>query len=85
MKVLVTGSEGYIGNRFITLKQGKHQICGCDLNPCKSSPVLEYFNFSFEDLEPKQLEGFDAVLHLAAGCCAETGNSLWPWRTNETG
>jgi len=66
MKVLVTGSEGYIGNRFITLKQGKHQISGCDLNPCKSSPVLEYFNFSFEDLEPKQLEGFDAVLHLAA-------------------
>jgi len=66
MKILVTGSEGYIGRRFVELMAEKHKLIGCDLESPHAGGLVYYYNFRFQDLEPPHLEGLDAILHLAA-------------------
>ncbi|QDV08998.1 UDP-glucose 4-epimerase [Planctomycetes bacterium Poly30] len=72
MKVLVTGHEGYIGCVLVPLFQSAgHEVVGldnglfrgCDFDP----PVLdcETLTLDIRDVEPKHLQGFDAVVHLA--------------------
>jgi nucleoside-diphosphate-sugar epimerase len=73
MKVLVTGHRGYIGAHLVeVLVQDGHDVTGVDLNlfeGCEWSavprPQVERF-IDFRTLSLADLEGFDAVCHLAA-------------------
>jgi len=75
MKVFLTGHRGYIGSVMTPmLQQAGHEVTGCD------SDLYEHCNFEaggalpaasslqkdVRDVSPKDLEGFDAVIHLAA-------------------
>ena len=72
MRVLVTGHEGYIGTVLVPLlRKAGHELTGLD------SDLFERCTFGEEyeripslrkdvrDVELRDLEGFDAVLHLA--------------------
>lgn len=75
MKVLVTGHKGYIGTVMVPLLVAAgHDVVGCD------SDLYERCTFAqggavaavpelrkdVRDVEGRELEGFDAVIHLAA-------------------
>lgn len=89
MKVLMTGSEGYIGAvmRDYLLEHG-HEVTGldtgffgdCDFGaPPTAIPLIQR---DLRDVEAKDFEGFDAVLHLAALSNDPLGN-LTPGVTEE--
>jgi nucleoside-diphosphate-sugar epimerase len=73
MKVLVTGSHGYIGSVTVpVLRAAGHDVTGldsllyrgCDLfTGDDAAPTLE---LDVRDVRPEHLAGFDAVVHLAA-------------------
>jgi len=75
MRVLVTGHEGYIGTVVVsTLRAAGHEVVGLDvgyfadcgfLAPVERVPQLRK---DLRDVEPADLQGFDAVAHLAALC-----------------
>lgn len=73
MKVLVTGHRGYIGAHLVDLlKQAGHHVCGVDLDlfaGCAWSeaapPDVERI-MDFRALTLFDLDGYDAVCHLAA-------------------
>lgn len=76
MKILVTGSDGYIGSRLVVrlLNQG-HAVTGLDSGLYRDGwlysehaavaqlPAL--LNKDLRDVQPADLQGFDAVVHLA--------------------
>jgi nucleoside-diphosphate-sugar epimerase len=74
VRVLVTGHDGYIGTVLAPLlASAGHDVtgadsflyrgCGLGPNPRWPWPVIER---DVRDLEPSDLRGFDAVVHLAA-------------------
>lgn len=73
MRVLLTGHEGYIGAVASTvLADAGHDVVGldsylyegCDLGD--GPPEIEALRMDVRDVEPRHLDGFDAVIHLAA-------------------
>lgn len=73
MRVLVTGHEGYIGTVLVRLLlQTGHEVVGLDTGwyaGCEfgaAPPVVPTIRRDVRDAEPGDLEGFDAVIHLAA-------------------
>jgi len=76
MKVLVTGTEGYIGSLLapILINRG-HEVVGLDTgyyrngwlySRLKDTPVQAMsINKDLRNIEKSDLEGFDAVVHLA--------------------
>ncbi len=73
MRVLVTGHNGYIGPVMLRVLQAAGHDCvgldtdyfvGCEFEAAKA-PCPE-LKVDIRDVEPKHLEGFDAVVHLAA-------------------
>ena len=72
MRVLVTGHDGYIGTVLVPLLQdGGHDVVGLDnflFNDCflMSVPSIPAFRCDVRDVTSAMLEGFDAVVHLAA-------------------
>lgn len=74
MKVLVTGSEGYIGSQLVTvLHERGHEVVGLDtgyytdgLLYSRATPDdIEQIWKDIRDIEQSDLEGFDAIAHLA--------------------
>jgi nucleoside-diphosphate-sugar epimerase len=73
VNVLVTGHHGYIGSVLApVLREGGHDVVGldtflyrgCDFgDDSEFSPALE---LDVRDVGPSALEGFDAIVHLAA-------------------
>ncbi len=73
MKVFVTGHKGYIGAHLVELlKESGHTVTGCDLDlfeGCAWEPCVPADNDLLLDsraVTAADLEGHDAVLHLAA-------------------
>jgi nucleoside-diphosphate-sugar epimerase len=72
LKVLLTGHRGYIGSVLAPLLRDRgHAVvgldsdlfAGCDFGPADDFPTLRV---DLRDVHQDQLDGFDAVLHLAA-------------------
>lgn len=73
MRVLVTGDRGYIGQVLVPIFQAAgHEVVGLDANwyaDCDFGPTVRSYEQrvgDVRDVEPESLEGFDAVVHLAA-------------------
>lgn len=73
MHILVTGHRGYIGSVLVPSLQSRgHQVTGLDLGwfgDCTLVPVSEppaAFKADIREISAEQLEGVDAVVHLAA-------------------
>ena len=73
MKVLVTGHEGYLGTVMAeVLSAAGHEVVGldtglfaaCVLGPLPTAPPA--LKVDIRDVLPTHLQGFDAVVHLAA-------------------
>jgi len=75
MRVLVTGHNGYIGSVLAPMvRAAGHDVVGCDtylFEECTFGAADRDFpslRMDVRDVEPEQLRGFDAVIHLAALC-----------------
>lgn len=73
MKVLLTGHKGYIGAVAVSmLKSAGHEVVGFDTDlfeGCEfgdGAPNVPEIRKDIRDLAQSDLEGFDAVVHLAA-------------------
>ena len=66
MKILITGSKGFVGSHLTTRLKKNNEIVGYDLK--EGRDVLN------EDLLDKYLKGVDVVIHLAAFV---DGNESW--------
>ena len=94
MRVLVTGHHGYIGSVLAPMLQDAgHDVVGldtffyrgCDFGKADElSPALQR---DVRDVTPSELEGFDAVVHLAALSNDPLGdlNSDWTYSVNRDG
>jgi nucleoside-diphosphate-sugar epimerase len=75
MRVLVTGHSGYIGTVLTPLIQAAgHEVTGYDTDlfaDCKfgaQPEEIQSIHKDVRDVEVGDLEGFDAIMHLAAVC-----------------
>ena len=73
MKILVTGHRGYIGPHLVKLlKESGHHVTGVDIgyfDSCSWEPLPaadKEITADFRTLTERDLQGFDAVCHLAA-------------------
>ena len=81
MRILITGHHGYIGTLLVPMAQrAGHDVVGLDSDlfvPCvfgEAPAEVESIRKDVRDVEVADLEGFDAVLHLAAICNDPVGN-----------
>ena len=76
MKILITGSEGYIGSRMAPILAARgHEVCGLDtgfyrdgclyLDPLGMPVAPRTIHKDLRTVGPRDFEGFDAVVHLA--------------------
>ena len=93
-KFLVTGNLGYIGTHAVDeLVEAGHEVRGIDLdlyNGCDFKPLTlpqEQLSKDVLDVTPDDLEGCDAVIHLAALSNDPLGelDRDWTYRVNYTG
>lgn len=73
MKLLVTGANGYLGSVLVPMFEAEgHEVFGFDADyfePCLLGPAPQappHCRADLRDVRPADLEGFDAVVHLAA-------------------
>lgn len=73
MRILVTGHNGYIGTVLVPMLLAEnHQVVGLDSDlyqRCtfgESIPDVKSIQKDLRDIEVRDVEGFDAVIHLAA-------------------
>ncbi len=73
MRILVTGHDGYLGHAMVPILQaGGHDVTGLDsflfedcLFPGQPRPAVSVIRKDVRLVEPDDLVGFDAVVHLA--------------------
>ena len=72
MRVLLTGHRGYIGSVMVPmLQEQEHEVVGLDTDwfeRCTFTgtiPEVESINKDTRDIEESDIEGFDAIIHLA--------------------
>ena len=93
--MLLTGHNGFIGSvMWPMLKAAGHDVVGLDTYLFEScafgdaQPDLPSLRMDLRDITARQLQGFDAVIHLAAlsndplGNVTETLPFQWPRRTS---
>jgi len=89
MRVLVTGHNGYIGTLLVPLLQDAgHEVTGldsylfehCTFGP--DTPDIAAIRTDVRDVTAEQIEGFDAVMHLA-GLSNDPLGDLRPELTHE--
>jgi nucleoside-diphosphate-sugar epimerase len=94
VKVLVTGHHGYIGSVLAPLLRGVgHEVVGLDTffyRGCDFGDGAEFepaLRHDVRDARPADLEGFDAIVHLAALSNDPLGdlNSDWTYEINRDG
>ena len=94
MKVLVTGHHGYIGTVLAPmLRDAGHDVVGLDTffyRGCDFGDDTEFapaLSLDVRDVTPAELEGFDAIVHLAALSNDPIGdlNSRWTYEINLDG
>ena len=73
MRVLVTGHQGYLGTVMVpVLRDAGHDVVGLDIgyfDDCILGPAPDdgpSLRVDLRDVTPEQVDGFDAVVHLAA-------------------
>lgn len=73
MRVLVTGHDGYIGAVLLSmLEEAGHDVVGLDVfwfegcNFGDYTATLPALRMDVRDVQPRHLDGYDAVIHLAA-------------------
>jgi nucleoside-diphosphate-sugar epimerase len=73
MRILITGHKGYIGTVMVPMLLGTgHEVVGLDSDlflQCTFCPGIQEIpelRVDLRDVERKHVEGFDAVIHLAA-------------------
>ncbi|MBV9018085.1 MAG: SDR family oxidoreductase, partial [Alphaproteobacteria bacterium] len=73
MRVFLTGHRGYIGAHLVrVLKEAGYYVAGCDLDlfeGCGWEPLIapdRELRRDIRQLTPRDLDGFDCVMHLAA-------------------
>ena len=81
MRILVTGHNGYIGSVLVPmLQRADHDVVGLDSDifaPClfgQNGYEVESLQADARDVETEDMEGFDAVIHLAAVCNDPVGD-----------
>src|SRR5262245_17674535 len=85
-RVLMTGHKGYIGSVMAPfLRRAGHEVVGLDteyFGECTLVPdrdPIAGIRKDIRDLEPRDVEGFDAVVHLAALSNDPVGNLNERW------
>lgn len=72
MNVLVTGNKGYIGTVLTEMLLRAYNVVGYDVDyydgceVCKFSQPIKQIKKDIRDIDSKDLEGIDVVIHLAA-------------------
>jgi nucleoside-diphosphate-sugar epimerase len=72
MKVLLTGHQGFIGSVMAPrLREAGHEVTGLDYSLFEGcgfdpSPELPMLKCDLRDVQERDLEGYDAIVHLAA-------------------
>jgi len=90
MRVLITGHRGYIGSVLVDrLKATGHELVGVDTERYKDCTFggntddgIPTINRDIRELSPTDLEGIDAIAHLA-GICNDPLGDFWPEATYE--
>src|SRR5579864_4388970 len=85
-RILVTGHDGYIGAVLTPYLAGLgYEVVGFDTGyfaACRlgdNSPLIPTLNKDLRDVEPGDVEGFDAVVHLGALSNDPVGNLNTSW------
>jgi nucleoside-diphosphate-sugar epimerase len=89
MRVLVTGSHGFIGTTLVSMLTSEgHEVVGLDSDLYRyctygqDLPNIEHIRKDIRDIEKSDIVGFDAVMHLA-GLSNDTLGDLNPKLTFE--
>jgi NAD dependent epimerase/dehydratase family enzyme len=66
MRILLTGSSGFIGKALSSYLKSKHHEVVCLVrSKAQRGHDAIYWNPDSEEIDPAQFEGFDAVINLA--------------------